>query len=112
MKGAVELVPEQEIGQGCYSQYFLVPKNDGGLRPNLDLRILNLYPRKEQFKMLTLAQVLLSLEVRELLVSLDLQASYFHLPCLRSHWKYLHFVVCSTHYQFTVFPFGFTSAPR
>ncbi|KAJ1109751.1 hypothetical protein NDU88_007110 [Pleurodeles waltl] len=111
-KGAVELVPEQERGQGCYSRYFLIPKKDGRLRPILDLRILNWFLKQEKFKMLTLAQVLLALNDGDWMVSVDLQDAYFHIPILKSHRKYLRFVVGSQHYQFAVLPFGLTSAPQ
>ncbi|KAJ1085596.1 hypothetical protein NDU88_005726 [Pleurodeles waltl] len=111
-KGAVELVPEQERGRGCYSRYFLIPKKDGRLRPILDLRILNWFLKQEKFKMLTLAQVLLALNKEDWMVSVDLQDAYFHIPILKSHRKYLRFVVGSQHYQFAVLPFGLTSAPR
>jgi hypothetical protein len=40
-KGAIELVPPGQEGQGFYSTFFIVPKKDGGLRP-----ILNLYTWK------------------------------------------------------------------
>ena len=36
-KGAVMLLPSEEMGQGFYSAFFLIPKRDGGLRPILDL---------------------------------------------------------------------------
>ncbi|KAJ1196926.1 hypothetical protein NDU88_000789 [Pleurodeles waltl] len=46
------------------------------------------------------------------MVSLDLQDAHSHIPILKSHRKYLRFVVGSHHYQFAVLPFGLTSAPR
>ncbi len=36
-KGAIEMVPPHERESGFYSQYFIVPKKNGGLRPILDL---------------------------------------------------------------------------
>ncbi|KAJ1125086.1 hypothetical protein NDU88_003524 [Pleurodeles waltl] len=62
--------------------------------------------------MLTLAQVLLALNDGDWMVSVDLQDAYFHIPILKSHRKYLRFVVGSQHYQFAVLPFVLTSAPR
>ncbi|KAJ1084760.1 hypothetical protein NDU88_004906 [Pleurodeles waltl] len=111
-EGAIELVPVQERDQGCYSRYFLIPKADCRLRPILDLRILNLFLKQEKFKMLTLAQVLLALNEGDWMVSVDLQDEYFHIPILKSHRKYLRFVVGSQHYQFAVLPFGLTSVPQ
>jgi hypothetical protein len=39
-KGAIELVPPGQEGQGFYSTFFIVPKKDGGLRPILILKSL------------------------------------------------------------------------
>ncbi len=35
------MVPPLDRESGFYSWYFVVPKKDGGLRPILDLRLLN-----------------------------------------------------------------------
>ncbi len=40
-KDAIEPVPPAKRRQGFYSPYFIVPKKRGGLRPILDLRVLN-----------------------------------------------------------------------
>ncbi|KAI2664001.1 ORF V: Enzymatic polyprotein [Labeo rohita] len=40
-KEAIEVVPPHDRESGFYSRYFIVPKKDGGLRPLLDLRLLN-----------------------------------------------------------------------
>ncbi|XP_067261185.1 uncharacterized protein [Chanodichthys erythropterus] len=57
-KGAIEILSPSESNSGFYSRYFLVPKKDGGLRPILDLRLLNLSLMRRNFKMLTLKQIL------------------------------------------------------
>ncbi len=57
-KGAIEEVPQSEVEQGFFSHYFLVPKRDGGLRPILDLRRLNLSLYKGKFKMLTMRTIM------------------------------------------------------
>ncbi|KAJ1085492.1 hypothetical protein NDU88_005624 [Pleurodeles waltl] len=111
-KGAIEKVPVPEVGRGCYSRYFLVPKKDTGLRPILDLQDFNYFLKKEKFKMLTLAQVLSALDPGDWMVALDFQDAYFHIPTLPAHRHYLRFVKGHEHYQFTVLPFGLTSAPR
>ncbi|KAJ1187211.1 hypothetical protein NDU88_003990 [Pleurodeles waltl] len=54
----------------------------------------------------------LALNNGDWMVAVDLQDAYFHIPILKSHRKYLRFVVGSQHYQFVVLPFGLTSAPR
>ncbi|KAJ1198715.1 hypothetical protein NDU88_002554 [Pleurodeles waltl] len=111
-KGAIERVPISEVGSGCYSRYFLIPKKKKGLHPILDLRDVNLFLKKEKFKMLTLVQVLSALDQGDWMVALDLQDAYFHIPILPSHRRYLRFKVGHEHFQFTVLPFGLTSAPR
>ncbi|KAJ1208810.1 hypothetical protein NDU88_004193 [Pleurodeles waltl] len=111
-KGAIEKVPVPEVGRGCYSRYFLIPKKDKGLCPILDLRDLNYFLKKEKFKMITLAQVLSALDPGDWMVALDLQDAYFYIPILHAHRLYLRFVVGHEHFQFTVLPFGLTSAPQ
>ncbi len=44
-KGAIEYVPHSNRETGFYSRFFIVPNMDGGLRPILDLRVLNILPR-------------------------------------------------------------------
>ncbi len=58
LQGAIEEVPQLDIEQGFFSCYFLVPKRNGGLRPILDLRRLNLSLYKGKFKMLTLKTIM------------------------------------------------------
>ncbi|KAL0161609.1 hypothetical protein M9458_045334 [Cirrhinus mrigala] len=57
-KDAIETVPSAEIKKGFYSPYLIVPKKGGGLRPILDLRVLNRALLKLPFKMLTLKHML------------------------------------------------------
>ncbi len=57
-KGAIEEVPQSEVERGFFSRYFLVPKRDGGLKPILDLRRLNLSLYKGKFKMLTMRTIM------------------------------------------------------
>ncbi len=52
-KDAIEPVPPADMGSGLFSPYFIVPKKGGGLRPILDLRVLNCALQKLPFKMLT-----------------------------------------------------------
>ncbi len=52
-KDAIEPVPPADMRSVFYSPYFIVPKKGGGLRPILDLRILNRALHRLSFKMLT-----------------------------------------------------------
>ncbi len=49
-KGTIEYVPHSNRETGFYSRYFIVPKKDGGLRPILDLQVLNDSIRQLKFK--------------------------------------------------------------
>ncbi len=40
-KGAIVYISHSNKETGLYSRYFIVPKKDGGLRPILDLQVLN-----------------------------------------------------------------------
>ncbi len=51
-KEAIEPVPPAEMKSGFYSPYFIVPKKGDGLRPILDLRVLNQAIHKLPFRML------------------------------------------------------------
>jgi hypothetical protein len=62
-KGAIELVPPGQEGQGFYSTFFIVPKKDGGLRPILNLKPLDVYMEKSHFKMETLRSIIQALHV-------------------------------------------------
>ena len=42
-RAAIEQVPTSSLGPGFYSRLFLVPKKKGGMRPVIDLSILNTY---------------------------------------------------------------------
>ena len=71
-KGAIELVPPGQEGQGFYRTFFIVPKKDGGLRPILNLKPLNVYMEKSHFKMETLRSIIQALHVGEWGSTLDL----------------------------------------
>ncbi len=92
-KGAIEEVPQSDIERGFFSRYFLVPKRDGGLRPILYLRRLNLSLYKGKFKMLTMKTVMSQIQGGDWFVTIDLKDAYFHI-------------------QYKVLPFGLALAPR
>ncbi len=49
----IEVVPPLDRESGFYSRYFIVPKEDGGLRPILDLCQLNCSVMRLKFRMLS-----------------------------------------------------------
>ncbi len=90
-KGAIEYVPHSNRETGFYRRYFIVPKKDGGLRPILDLRVLNISVMKLKFKMLTLRQIVSQIRSEDWFVTIDLKDTYFHISILPYHRKFLRF---------------------
>ncbi|KAL0183578.1 hypothetical protein M9458_019274, partial [Cirrhinus mrigala] len=111
-KEAIEVVPPHDRESGFYSRYFIVPKKDGGLRPILDLRVLNRSVMKLKFKMLTLKQVVSQIRSEDWFVTIDLKDAYFHVSILPQHRKFLRFAFRGEAYQYRVLPFGLALSPR
>ena len=109
-KGAVVPVPSDSLG--FRSRLFLVRKRNGDWRPVINLRPLNLFLRKEKFKMETQRSIRASLKKGEWAVSIDLKDAYFHIPIAKEAQKYLLFQVGGQTYKFVALPFGLSSAPR
>ena len=115
-KGAVEELDTATLSPGFYSRIFMVPKKDGTFRPVFDLKSLNVYVRKEKFKMTTPRAVTHVLHKGDWVVSVDLKDAYFHVPIHRKSRRLLRFAVEGSDgvraFQFRALPFGLTSAPR
>ncbi len=108
-KEAIEYVPHSNRETGFYSRYFIVPKKDGGLRPILDLRVLNVSVLKLKFKMLTLRQIVSQIRSEDWFVTIDLKDAYFHISILPYHRR---FAFGGKAYQYRVLPFGLALSPR
>ncbi|KAL0148327.1 hypothetical protein M9458_056389 [Cirrhinus mrigala] len=111
-KEAIEVVPPHDRESGFYSRYFIVPKKDGGLRPILDLRLLNHSVMRLKFKMLTIKQVVSQIRSEDWFVTIDLKDAYFHVSILPQHRKFLRFAFRGEAYQYRVLPFGLALSPR
>ncbi len=111
-KEAIEVVPPLDRESGFYSRYFIVPKKDGGLRPILDLRLLNRSVMRLKFRMLTVKQVVSQIRSEDWFVMIDLKDAYFHKSILPSHRKFLRFAFRGKAYQYRVLPFGLAVSPR
>ena len=111
-KDAIEPVPSADMKKGFYSPYFIVPKKGGGLRPILDLRILNRALHKLPFRMLTLKRILTCIRFQDWFVAIDLKDAYFHVSILPRHRPFLRFAFEGRAFQYKVLPFGLSLSPR
>jgi hypothetical protein len=111
-KDAIEPVPPAEMRSGFYSPYFIVPKKSGGLRPILDLRVLNRALHKLPFKMLTQKRIFECIRPQDWFAAIDLKDAYFHVSILPRHRPFLRFAFEGRAYQYKVLPFGLALSPR
>ena len=95
-----------------YSTYFLVPKNDSGLRTILNLKFFNLNICKTLFKREMLRSIMAVVRLHQWMASVDLKDKYFHIPLVAVHDQFLRFSWLGTSYQFGILLFGISSAPR
>ena len=109
-KGAIEEVGDTS-SPGFYSRLFLVPKRDGGMRPVIDLSLLNRFLDATRFTMETPTSIMAAMRPREWTTSIDLKDAYFHVPIARSSQKYLRFSLNGRVFQFVALPFGLAPAP-
>ncbi len=110
-KDAIEPVPPADMRSGFYSPYFIVPKNSGGLRPILDLRILNRALHRLPFKMLTPTRIFGCVRPQDWFAAIDLKDAYFHVSILPRHRPFLRFAFEGPAYQYKVLPFGLSLSP-
>ncbi len=111
-KDAIEPVPPAKMRQGFYSPYFIVPKKGGGLRPILDLRVLNRALHKLPFKMLTHRRMIKCIQPQDWFAAIDLKEAYFHISIHPRHRPFLRFAFEGRAWQYRVLPFGLSLSPR
>ena len=87
-------------------------QKDGGMRPVINLKILNHLVEYNHFQMEGLGSLLNSLVVNDFQTKMDLKDAYFTLQIHQRHQKYFHFRWRGKLYQFLVLPFSLSSAPR
>ncbi len=112
LKGAIEEVLSTDLNCGFFSRYFLVRKEDGGLRPILDLHRLNYSLYRRKFRMLTLNSILSQVQEGDWFVTVDLKDAYFHFQVVQRHMNFLRFAFGGKAYQCKYLPFGLALAPR
>ncbi len=111
-KDEIEPVPPADMRSGLFSPYFIVPKKGGGLRPILDLRVLNRALHKLPFKMLTQKCIFGCVRPLDWFAAIDLKDAYFHVSILPRHRPFLRFAFEGQAYQYKVLPFGLSLSPR
>ncbi len=111
-KDTIEPVPPADMRSGLFSPYFIVPKKGGGLRPILDLRVLNRALHKLPFKMLTQKRIFGCVRPLDWFAAIDLKDAYFHVSNLPRHRPFLRFAFEGQAYQYKVLPFGLSLSPR
>ncbi|KAM7137483.1 uncharacterized protein RBU57_016951 [Macrochelys suwanniensis] len=67
---------------------------------------------KCRFRLVSPVRIIPSLDPGDCYAALDLQDTYFHIYTFEGHRRFLRFLVGPDHYQFTVLPFGLSTAPR
>ena len=90
----------------------VVPKHTGGLHTILNLKCFNHYMHIPSIKMPTLKNVQQLIQQGDFAFSIDLQDAYLHIPIVKHHYYFLHFVWHNVPYQWKVLPFGLATAPR
>jgi hypothetical protein len=108
LKRVIEGIPPTQSTPGFYSRLFLqlVPKKTGGMRPVIDLSILNSYLSVPHFKMETNRSIRACILPGMLTTKLDLSDAYFHIPISLASRKFLRFVWNNKVYQFLAVSFG------
>ena len=91
---------------------FVVPKHTGGLRPILSLKHFNHFMHIPFFKMPTIKNIWQLIQQGDFAFSTDLQDAYLHVPIVKHHHCFLHFVWHNVPYQWKVLPFGLATAPK
>ncbi len=113
MLEAGRLVPE---AQAAHRQLPAVPFQGDGLRPILDLRVLNRALHKLPFWMLMQNRIFQCIRPFDWFAAIDLKDAYFHVSILPRNRPFLRFALKSEHYSTRSSPSGYpcrlVSSPR
>ncbi|KAL0185586.1 hypothetical protein M9458_017256, partial [Cirrhinus mrigala] len=88
-KGAIQPAPPADMKAGFYSPYIIVPMKGGGLRPILDLHVLNRALHRLPFKMLTQKHTSWCVRPQDWFAVTDLKDTYFHASIFPCHRPFL-----------------------
>ena len=78
----------------------------------LNMKIINTFIPMEHFRMETLASILPTIELSDVVISLDLKDTYFHVPINPDSWDLLGFAFQGETFRFRALLFGLNPAPR
>ncbi len=92
--------PSSRQSQGSTAVTSSFWRRMGGLRPILELSLLNRSVMRLKFKMLTIKQVVSQIRSEDWFMTIDLKDSYFHISILPQHWKSLRFAFRGKAYQY------------
>ncbi len=90
-KGRNQAGPSSREEAGVLQPLLHVPKKCGGLRPILDLRVLNWALHKLPFKMRTCRRIIKCIQPQDWFAAIDLKDAYFHVLILLRHRPFLRF---------------------
>ena len=107
-KGAITEVSPTEAHP---AQVFLVPNKNGGMRPVVNLKHLNVYIIPHHFKKDEIHTLKEMLRRNDWMTRVDLKDSYFMIPVNTSHRWMLHLLVRECDYQFTCLPCRLSCVP-
>ena len=96
---------------GFYSRLFLVPKPGKKWSLVIDVSVLNRHLSVPTFKMETAEIIRNTICKGELVVTIDLTDTYFHIPIHEKSQHLLRFHVAGKTYQFRALPYGIATAP-
>lgn len=91
--------------------FFLDKKPNGSNRFILNLKKLNKYILKQQFKLEDIRTAVHLIFPNYFLSSVDLDDAYYLIPIYKDSRKYLRFKFNNTLYEFVCLPFGLCTAP-
>jgi hypothetical protein len=109
---SISITVKSNRGNSSDSVDTRVLKKTGGMRPVIDLSILNSYLSVPHFKMETNRSIGACILPGMLTTKLDLSDAYFHIPISLASRKFLRFVWNNKVYQFLAVTFGLAVAPQ
>ena len=103
----VEESPRQVV-----SSMFAVPRNDGRIRPVINLKTINPFVPLTHFKLEDLQAVREIIRPNDWMCTVDLSDAFHHVSLHPDHRRFFRFRFDKTLYEWQAMPFGYKDAPR